>query len=201
MNADHEAAVVRFLDKLHDGVHPDLEVALAGFAEHAVCQSLVPARQPIIGRTAIGNELGEQFGRYTDCECEMVAIVSNDRYVFTERRDHVTMTSWNKRIFSSVNAVFEFDDAGAIVSWREYWDTGDIATQLGLTSDQMKASGPARPGEGRCRAPVGGGQVLLLEHRSLLEASVCQLFRSNSRTPRRTGSRSLLPGREPHRMP
>ena len=62
-----------------------------------------------------------------------------DRYVFTERRDHVTMTSWNKRIFSSVNAVFEFDESGAIVSWREYWDTGDIAGQLGLTSDQMKA--------------------------------------------------------------
>jgi hypothetical protein len=48
------------------------------------------------------------------------------------------MTRWNKRIFSSVNAVFEFDDAGRLVAWREYWDTGDIATQLGLTSDEMK---------------------------------------------------------------
>lgn len=139
MNADHEAVVVRFLAKLHDEVHPDLEVALAEFAEHAVYQSLVPARPLIVGRAAIRGELGKQFGRYTDCVCEMVAIVSNDRYVFTERRDHVTMTSWNKRIFSSVNAVFEFDDAGAIVSWREYWDTGDIATQLGLSSDEMKA--------------------------------------------------------------
>ena len=139
MNAEHEAKVVRFLDKLHDEVHPDLATALAGFAEHAVYQSLVPARQPIVGRNAIAAELGKQFGRYTECVCEMIAIVSNDRYVFTERRDHVTMTSWNKRIFSSVNAVFEFDDSGAIISWREYWDTGDIAGQLGLTSDQMKA--------------------------------------------------------------
>jgi limonene-1,2-epoxide hydrolase len=138
MNTDREAAVVRFLDKLHDEVHPDLEVALAGFADNAVYQSLVPARPPIVGRSAIAAELGKQFGRYTECVCEMIAMVSDDRYVFTERRDHVTMTRWNKRIYSCVNAVFEFDDAGAIVSWREYWDTGDIAAQLGLTSDQMK---------------------------------------------------------------
>jgi limonene-1,2-epoxide hydrolase len=139
MGAVQEAAVMRFLDKLHDEVHPDLADALSGFAEDAVYQSLVPARQPLLGRATIEAELGKQFGRYTDCVCEILAMASNDRFVFTERRDHVTMTSWNKRIFSSVNAVFEFDDAGRIVSWREYWDTGDIATQLGLSSDQMKA--------------------------------------------------------------
>jgi limonene-1,2-epoxide hydrolase len=139
MSTANEAVVLQFLDKLHDEVHPDLSVALAGFAEEAIYQSLVPAREPIVGRAAIQTELGKQFGRYTNCVCEIVAMASNDRYVFTERRDHVTMTSWNKRIFSSVNAVFEFDNRGLIVSWREYWDTGDIATQLGLTSDQMKA--------------------------------------------------------------
>jgi limonene-1,2-epoxide hydrolase len=139
MSDTNEAVVLQFLNKLHDEVHPDLTEALSGFAEEAIYQSLVPARQPIIGRSAIHTELGKQFGRYTDCVCEILAIASNDRFVFTERRDHVTMTSWNKRIFSSVNAVFEFDQHGMIMSWREYWDTGDIATQLGLTSDQMKA--------------------------------------------------------------
>jgi limonene-1,2-epoxide hydrolase len=34
--------------------------------------------------------------------------------------------------------VFEFDDSGQIVSWREYWDALDIAAQLGLTPDEMK---------------------------------------------------------------
>jgi limonene-1,2-epoxide hydrolase len=139
VNAENEAVVLRFLDKLHDEVHPDLDEATSGFADHAVYQSLVPARRPIEGRERIIEELGKQFGRYTNCVCEMVALASNDRYVFTERRDHVTMTSWDKRIFSSVNAVFEFDATGRIVAWREYWDSGDIASQLGLTADEMKA--------------------------------------------------------------
>jgi limonene-1,2-epoxide hydrolase len=139
VNTTHEEVVLYFLNKLHDEVHPDLEDALHGFSSDAVYQSLVPARQPIVGRASIIAELGKQFGRYTDCVCEIIAMASNDRFVFTERKDHVTMTSWNKRIFSSVNAVFEFNDDNQIVSWREYWDTGDIATQLGLSADQMKA--------------------------------------------------------------
>jgi limonene-1,2-epoxide hydrolase len=139
MNSKQEEVVLSFLDKLHDEVHPNLEEALKDFSIDAVYQSLVPARQPIVGRASIIAELGKQFGRYTECVCEIIAMASNDRFVFTERKDHVTMTSWNKRIFSSVNAVFEFDDNNQIVSWREYWDTGDIATQLGLTADQMKA--------------------------------------------------------------
>lgn len=83
-------------------------------------------------------ELGQQFQRYRECVCEMVAVASNDRYVFTERRDHVTMIGFDQRIFSSVNAVFEFDEHGRIVEWREYWDALDIATQLGLNPDEMR---------------------------------------------------------------
>jgi len=135
----HEAVVLRFLERLHDKDHPDLAVALADFDEEATYQSLVPARSPIRGRAAIQAELESQFSRYTDCVCEILAIASNDRYVFTERRDHVSMTKWHRRIFSSVNAVFEFDQEGRIAAWREYWDTGDIAGQLGLTADEMKS--------------------------------------------------------------
>jgi limonene-1,2-epoxide hydrolase len=139
MSTKNEAVVLAFLDKLHDEVHPDLEEALIGFATDAIYQSLVPSRQPIHSRAFIITELGKQFGRYTNCVCEIIAMASSNRFVFTERKDHVTMTSWNKRIFSSVNAVFEFNDTGQIISWREYWDTGDIANQLGLSDEQMKA--------------------------------------------------------------
>jgi limonene-1,2-epoxide hydrolase len=138
MGSREESVVVEFLEKLHDPVHPDLDAALAGFADDATYQSLVPAREPLRGKATIKEELGKQFGRYTECVCEILAMASNDKYVFTERRDHVSMTSFEKRIYSSVNAVFEFDDTGAVIAWREYWDTGDIAAQLGLTSEQMK---------------------------------------------------------------
>jgi limonene-1,2-epoxide hydrolase len=133
----HEAVVLDFLERLHDPVHPDLEAALAGFADEATYQSLVPQREPLRGKAAIIEELGKQFARYRECVCEILAMASNDKYVFTERRDHITMSAFDKRMFSSVNAVFEFDDTGKVVSWREYWDTGDIASQLGITSEQM----------------------------------------------------------------
>ena len=112
--------------------------ALEPFAEDAVYWSLVPRRTPIRGKATIRAELGQQFTRYSECVCEIVAMASNDRYVFTERRDHVTMRDFDQRIFSSVNAVFEFDDEGRIAVWREYWDALDIAEQLGLTADEMK---------------------------------------------------------------
>ncbi len=136
--ARNEAVVMKFLDGLRDLSMPDLAAALEPFADHAIYQSLVPRRAPLHGKATIKSELEQQFTRYHECVCEIVAIASNDRYVFTERRDHVTMKDFDRRIFSSVNAVFEFDDDGRIVEWREYWDALDIATQLGLGVDEMK---------------------------------------------------------------
>ena len=139
MGETNSDRVRAFLRGLHDPVQPDLTRAMADFAEDALYQSLVPSRPPIRGREKIQRELEQQFQRYSDCECEILAIAESERQVFTERRDHVTMKAWDKRIYSSVNAVFDFDDAGRIVAWREYWDTADIARQLGLSADEMQA--------------------------------------------------------------
>ena len=138
MNDTNEEKVRRFLRGLHDPLRPDLTDAMKDFAEDASYQSLVPSRAPIVGKSTIQGELEQQFERYTDCNCEILAIASSDQFVFTERRDHVTMKKWNKRIFSSVNAVFELNEGGHIISWREYWDTGDIAAQLDLSPEEMK---------------------------------------------------------------
>lgn len=135
-NADRVRA---FLRGLHDPVQPDLSSAMVDFAEDAVYQSLVPSRTPLKGRATIQKELEQQFERYSECDCEILAIAESDRHVFTERRDHVTMKAFGKRIYSSVNAVFDFDEQGRIVAWREYWDTADIARQLGLSADEMQA--------------------------------------------------------------
>jgi limonene-1,2-epoxide hydrolase len=140
---DRERAVLAFLDALHAPGTPDLDgAASALFAPAATYQALVPTTAVLRGRQAIVDELSRQFTHYSDCDCEVLAIASNDRFVFTERRDHVSMIEQGKRIFSSVAAVFELDDAGRVVSWREYWDTGDIARQLGLTPEQMSALQP-----------------------------------------------------------
>jgi limonene-1,2-epoxide hydrolase len=95
MNEANEEKVLRFLRGLHDPVHPDLSEAMKDFADDAVYQSLVPSRTPMVGKATIKAELEQQFGRYTECDCEILATASNDRYVFTERRDHVTMKDWD----------------------------------------------------------------------------------------------------------
>ena len=41
-----------------------------------------------------------------------------------------------KRVSFYVTAIFEVRD-GAITGWREYWDTGDIARQLGSDPGRM----------------------------------------------------------------
>ena len=60
---------------------------------------------------------------------EVRNIVSNDRLVFTERSDVFEMG--DKRITLQVDAVFEVVD-GKIAAWREYYDSVDLARQLGL---------------------------------------------------------------------
>jgi hypothetical protein len=77
--ARNEAAVRHFLDGLHDLTMPDLSAALEPFADDATYQSLVPRRAPIQGKAAIRAELEQQFTRYQECVCEIVAIASNGR--------------------------------------------------------------------------------------------------------------------------
>jgi limonene-1,2-epoxide hydrolase len=145
---DKERAILAFLDALHAPGTPDLAEAAQLFAPEATYQALVPTTAVLRGRDAIVAELSRQFTHYSDCDCEVLAIASNDRFVFTERRDHVSMIEQQKRIFSSVAAVFAFDEAGQVVSWREYWDTGDISRQLGLTPEQMAALQPVADASG-----------------------------------------------------
>jgi limonene-1,2-epoxide hydrolase len=143
MTVAMEAAVVRFLDALHVPGAPTLLATMKDvFAVDATYQPLVPSTAVRSGRDAIAAELARQFTHYDECACEVLAMASNDRFVFTERRDHVNMIEQGKRIYSSVAAVFEFGTESKVVSWREYWDTGDIARQLGLTPEQMEALQP-----------------------------------------------------------
>lgn len=61
-------------------------------------------------------------------------------FVFTERTDHVTLHKGDRKVGSRVCAVFELNDAGLIVSWREYWDSGDVMRQMGVTANELAAA-------------------------------------------------------------
>lgn len=137
MTTPQEDVVRHCLNLFHAAQVPDMQAIAALFCENATYQSLVPSAEVRRGRDAILDDLQQQFSRYKDCDCEILNIASNGNVVFTERRDHVTLLDSGKRIFSSVNAIFELSADNRIERWREYWDSGDVAAQLGLSGQQL----------------------------------------------------------------
>jgi len=136
MGKPQENTVSAVLTLFHSAKVPNMDQVGALFADGAVYQPLVPRGTPKNGRAAIVAELSSQFSRYSSCRCEVLAMASTDKHVFTERRDHVTMRN-GRTLFSSVNAVFELDSEDRIVAWREYWDAADVARLLDITADQI----------------------------------------------------------------
>jgi limonene-1,2-epoxide hydrolase len=137
--ANH-AHVMAFLDDFHVAGTPDFAKLASYFAEDGYYQPLVPATDRIVGRAAIAAALEKQFQTYYECRCEIHASAAMGRFVFTERTDHVTLHAADKKVGSRVCAVFELDDAGLIIGWREYWDTGDVMRQMGISPDELMAA-------------------------------------------------------------
>ena len=133
MSEKNHTHVLAFLDAFHVGGPPDF-AALAGyFADDGSYQPLVPATDKIIGRAAIAAALEKQYQTYYECECEIHASAAMGRFVFTDGQDE-------SAIAEGVCAVFEMNDAGEIASWREYWDTGDVMQQMGISAEVLAAA-------------------------------------------------------------
>jgi limonene-1,2-epoxide hydrolase len=134
LTLDPHAHVLAFLRQFHDA--PDFDRLGAFFAADAYYQPLVPTTDAYTGRDEIIRVLRTQYQTYYDCRCEIHASAAAGRFVFTERSDHVVLHSDDRKVSSRVCAVFECDERG-ILAWREYWDTGDVAQQMGLPVDQV----------------------------------------------------------------
>jgi limonene-1,2-epoxide hydrolase len=140
MSSRQEAVVREFLDAIHQSPKPDFDKLQTFFTPNATYHALVPASRVERGSKAIRQALEKQFHTYNDCRCEIHNIGSSATHVFTERSDHVTMLHDRRQMASRVCAVFKLNDEDKIVEWREYWDTGDILKQTGLTREQLDAS-------------------------------------------------------------
>jgi limonene-1,2-epoxide hydrolase len=120
------------LDFVHAayGEHMDVEAMTAFMAEDFVWQLNVPLSPVIRGRDAARAELEKhnQLASGMVDGSEIRTVVSNEDTVVVERLD-VNLIA-GVRVTFHVTAIFEVRD-GAITCWREYWDTGDIARQLG----------------------------------------------------------------------
>lgn len=139
MGEAQEKPVLEFLSLLDAAdFRPNLPRATALMAADATYQINVPAREKLVGRDAILGELTRQAGDYTDCECEVLTVVSDDRYVITERIDHVTMNNNGLRVHNPLLAIFEVNDEGLIQNWREYWDALSLSVRMGVDPAHMQ---------------------------------------------------------------
>lgn len=140
MSEANHARVLAFLDAFHVAGTPDFAGLAAYFAEDGYYQPLVPATERMVGRSAIAAGLKKQYQTYYECACEIHASAAMGRFVFTERTDHVTLHAGDRKVGSRVCAVFEFNDHGDIAGWREYWDTGDVMRQMGISAEALAAA-------------------------------------------------------------
>ena len=85
--------------------------------------------RPLTGRDAIRAELLRQAPLFRNLRIEIKALASTGSTVLLERVD--SMTIGKKPLMLHVAAVFEVDEAGKITAWREYYDSKEIAAQLG----------------------------------------------------------------------
>lgn len=137
MSKTHENLVREFMHLFHDAAIPDFDKLMTFIAEDGQYHTLVPDGTVFVGRDQIRKCLETQFETYNDCECEIHALAASGAFVFTERTDHVVLTRDGRRVNSRVCAVFEVNAEGLIQSWREYWDTGNITKQMGISREEL----------------------------------------------------------------
>ena len=131
MGAAEEKLVLQFMEHA-DGREQDVDAMTALMADDFVWQINVPTWKPRVGREVARAEIASQNTISTGGlpGSEVLHIASNDDgVVFAERIGVFEMG--DKRITLRINAVFEVVE-GKIAAWREYYDSVDLARQLGV---------------------------------------------------------------------
>jgi limonene-1,2-epoxide hydrolase len=130
MGVAEEKLVLEFLGHGH-GQEQDIDRMTAMMTDDIIWEINVPSWKPRVGREVAREELARQNAMSTGGlpGSEVLNIASNGGVVFTERRDIFEMG--DKRITLRVSAVLEVVD-GKIAAWREYYDSVDLAQQLGI---------------------------------------------------------------------
>lgn len=134
--ATNEEIVLEFLDVFHTS-DPDWARMEAYLANDAYYHVRVPASEKFEGVQAIRNEIETQFKLYEDCVCEVHAYASHGSNVLMERTDHVTMRHNGARVSARICCIFELNDDGKIVAWRDYWDPAPVYEQIGLSEQSL----------------------------------------------------------------
>jgi limonene-1,2-epoxide hydrolase len=130
MGVAEEKTALEFLGHGH-GREQDVDRMTAMMADEFVWQINVPSWKPLVGRDVAREHLTRQNTVSTGGlpGSDVLNVASNGGVVFVEKSDVFEMG--DKRITLRVNAVLEVAD-GKIAAWREYYDSVDLARQLGV---------------------------------------------------------------------
>ena len=131
-----EEHIVRDFLRCAEGKEQSVDGLTSRMTDDVVWQVNVPLSKVINGRNAAREELERQNAMSTGSlpGSKITAIASNDHIVFTERVEQFEMAG--KAVTLRVNAVFEVRE-GRIAAWREYFDSHDLATQLGVDANLL----------------------------------------------------------------
>ncbi|WP_082472626.1 nuclear transport factor 2 family protein [Sphingomonas sp. Leaf357] len=109
----------------------DWDAAAALFAENGVLHSMMV--DPIEGREAIH----KRISGLGELATEIVLDVSNmgviNGILYMERVDRFVYNGKTGAV--PVTGVFEFDGDGLIKVWREYYDRGQLLSEMGVATD------------------------------------------------------------------
>lgn len=130
-----EKIVLDFIGAYRDSWPADLAAALEPIAEDGYYQIVVPTIAPVIGRSRILAEHQLMKQKVADQRHDMKAFGSHGNTVFTERVDYSLRNGkWSP---VPLVAVFDLNDEGKIVAWREYLDLINISKSHGMTADEL----------------------------------------------------------------
>ena len=138
MGKRQEDFIVEFCNAWGDGssqTKPNVEKIISMMAEDAEWQLWVPGGPVVRGRQALREEIERQVRIASHNKCNIVHVLSNDRMVMTERSDQAII--FGRDCPHQMVAVYELDEDGLILRWREYLDMADLTKKMGV--DQQVA--------------------------------------------------------------
>ncbi len=137
---ERNKATIEKLFKAMTGKTQDYDIVGALLAPDAVYWAITPVSPLREGRDVIVADLKRQFGLAGDLESTPPhALVASGNKVVLERTDFVTVAHTGHRGGIRICSVFEFNDAGQITAWREYFDKAHCEKVLGFKgSDYSK---------------------------------------------------------------
>jgi limonene-1,2-epoxide hydrolase len=123
MGADQEAIVREYLAAW---TGRDADRLADYFIDNAIWHE--SWREPVVGRHAIREELAFQISWATDFDLQVLTLATTGNSVMTERSDRFVMNG--HQIAVPVAGVFDLDDDGKFIEWRDYYDWNKLSEQL-----------------------------------------------------------------------